>query len=85
MGDRTGHIREHFPDQKGRIDHLMAQDPEFLSLCIDYDACVNALRYWAHANGPEAEKRVIEYHTLINELGEEISQYLVIKIPRQPD
>ncbi len=85
MGDRKRHIREHFPDQVDRIDHLMAQNPEFLSLCEDYDACVNALHYWAHANGPEAEKRVIEYHTLINELEEEISQYLVVIKPRPPE
>lgn len=85
MSDRARHIREHFPNQKDRIDHLMAQDSEFLSLCEDYDACVDALRYWAAANGPEAENRVIEYHTLIKELEEEISQYLVVIKPRQPD
>jgi len=63
----------------------MAQDPEFLDLCEDYDACVDALRYWAASKGPEAEKRVIEYHTLIKELEEEISHVIVVLKPRPPD
>jgi hypothetical protein len=39
------HIRERFPEKKHRIDRLMANDPEFLILCEDYDICVNALEY----------------------------------------
>ena len=54
----------------------MAEDPEFVALSEDYDTCVNALRYWARSNAPEAENRVIDYHTLIEELEEEISQIL---------
>ena len=72
----THHIRERFPDQKQRIDFLMAEDSEFLALSEDYDICVTALRYWAGSNAPEAKTRVIEYHTLIKELEEEISHYL---------
>ena len=70
------HVRGRFPNQKDRIDLLMAQDSEFLGLSEDYDTCVNALRYWARSNAPEAENRVIDYHTLIEELEEEISQLL---------
>ena len=76
MNDKTRHIRERFPDKCPIIDLLMADDPEFVSLSEDYDACVNALRYWAQSNAPESESRVIEYHTLIKELEGEISQYL---------
>jgi len=54
----------------------MAQNPEFFALSEDYDTCVNALRYWAQCNAPESEYRVIEYHTLITELEEEISHLL---------
>lgn len=54
----------------------MAEDSEFLALSEDYDICVTALRYWAGSTAPEAETRVIEYHTLIKELEEEISHYL---------
>jgi hypothetical protein len=55
----------------------MAEDSEFLTLCEDYDACVYALRYWAKSKAPEAETRVNEYRTLIEELEEEITQVLV--------
>jgi hypothetical protein len=70
------HIRERFPSHRYRIDLLMAQDSEFFALSEDYDTCVNALRYWAQSNASESENRVIEYHTLIKELEEEISHLL---------
>ena len=76
MNDKARHIRERFPDEKERIDFLMAKDSEFLALSEDYDICVTALRYWAGSDAPESETRVIEYHTLIKELEGEISQYL---------
>ena len=76
MNDITCRIRERFPDKKHRIDLLLAEDAEFISLSEDYNTCVNALRYWAGSKATEAETRVIEYHTLIKELEEEISQYL---------
>ena len=76
MDKQTHHIRERFPDQKQRIDFLMAEDPEFPALSEDYDICVTALRFWAGSDAPESESRVIEYHTLIKELEEEISHYL---------
>ena len=83
MNDKTRHIRERFPDKCPIIDLLMAEDPEFVALSEDYDTCVNALRYWAQSNAPESENRVIEYHTLIKGLEEEISQFLAAAKPRQ--
>ena len=77
MNDKTRHIRERFPDKSHIIDLLMAEDSEFLTLCEDYDVCVYALRYWAKSKAPEAETRVNEYRTLIEELEEEITQVLV--------
>jgi hypothetical protein len=79
------HIRERFPDKKHTIDLLMAKDPEFLTLCEDYDACVDALRYWAKSKQPEAETRVNEYHILVRELQEEITQALLAMEPRGLD
>lgn len=76
MADKICHIRERFPDKRHCIDLLMAQNSDFLSLTEDYDTCINALRYWAGSNAPEAENRVIEYHTLCKELEEEICQYV---------
>lgn len=76
VSDKTRHIRMQFPDNKHDIDHLMTEDPEFLTLCEDHDACVNALRYWAESKEPEAETRVHEYRTLVRELQDEIAQAL---------
>jgi hypothetical protein len=50
----------------------MGEDPEFLAVCEDYDACIEALRYWDRSNEPEAETRVTEYHALVEELEKEI-------------
>lgn len=77
MNNKARHIRERFPDKSHIIDLLMAEDSEFLTLCEDYDDCVYALRYWAKSKAPEAETRVNEYRTLIEELEEEITQVLV--------
>ena len=79
------HIRERFPDKKHSIDLLMANDPEFLDLCEDHDACVDALRYWAKSEKSEAETRVDEYRTLVQELQEEIAQALEVLKPRRLD
>jgi hypothetical protein len=81
----TRHIRERFPDKTRAIDLLVAQDPEFLTLCEDFDACVDALQYWAESKQPEAETRVDEYRTLVRELQEEITQALAALEPRRLD
>ena len=75
MENRAHCIQERFPDKKHQINRLIAENSEFLALSEDYDICVTALRYWAGSTAPEAETRVIEYHTLIKELEGEISLY----------
>ncbi len=85
MNDKSYHIRERFADKKQSLDLLMAEDPEFLSLCEDYDACVNALRYWTESKEPEAKTRVNEYRVLVRELQEEIAQALAALKPRRLD
>ena len=85
MNDNARHIRERFPDKKHTIDLLMTKDPEFFDLCEDHDACVDALRYWAKSKQPEAETRVNEYHILVRELQEEITQALLAMEPRRLD
>jgi hypothetical protein len=74
MNDKAYHIRKRFPDENDAIDLLMAHDPEFRTICEDYDACVNALRYWIESKEPEAELRIKEYRSLIEELEEEVAQ-----------
>jgi len=79
------HIRERFPDKKHRIDLLLAEDPEFFNLCEDHDACVDALQYWAKSKAPEAETRANEYHILVQDLQEEITQALAALEPKQSE
>ena len=66
------------------INSLMAKDPEFVTLCEDYNDCAYALHYWGRSKAPEAETRAKEYRTLIEELEEEIHQALEAFNPRQP-
>jgi hypothetical protein len=63
----------------------MVEDPEFLALCEDDDACVNALHYWAESKEPEAENRVHEYRNLVRELEAEVVEALTTLKPRQLD
>ena len=83
--DKTRHIRERFADKEHSIDLLMAEDPEFLALCEDYDACVDALGYWTRSKEPEAETRVNEYRDLIRELEKEVTEALEAMKPRRLD
>jgi hypothetical protein len=83
LNDKARHIRDTFPDKKHTIDLLVAEDSEFLALCEDHDACVDALRYWTQSKESEADTRVNEYSDLIRELGEEILQALEELEPRR--
>ena len=85
MNEKTYHIRERFPDKKHTIDLLIKKVPEFLDLCEDYDACVDAFRYWAKSEKPEAETRANEYHILVRDLQEEITQALAALEPKQSE
>jgi hypothetical protein len=77
MSDNTRHIRERFPEKSHIIELLTDKYPEFLTLCEDYDACVDAMAYWTNSKAPEAKIRVEEYRTFVEELEEEITQFLV--------
>ena len=79
------HIQERFPDRKQSIEQLMAEDPEFLALCEDYDVCINALRYWARSRDPEAEIRTNEYRAIARQLEEEVIESIIALKPRRLD
>jgi hypothetical protein len=76
------HIRERFPDKKQSIDRLLAEDPDFVDLCEDYDICVNTLEHWTNSEEPEAEIRVKEYRTIAQKLEEEVDEALTALKPR---
>ena len=79
MNDKNHCILKRFPENIHTLTLLMAEDPEFLAVCEDYDACVEALRYWARSNEPEAATRINEYSTLVQELEEEIIQVVAAR------
>ena len=76
------HIRKRFSDQKFSIDQLMALDSEFLSLCDDYDACINAIQYWTKSKEPEAEIMIDEFRNIAWELEEEVIEALITQKTR---
>ena len=74
MNEENANILKRFPEKIHTLTVLMAENPEFLAVCEDYDACVEALRYWAQSNEPEAEAWTQEYRALVQELEAEIIQ-----------
>ena len=79
MNEKNLNILERFPEKIHTLTLLMAEDPEFLAVCEDYDACIEALRYWAQSSEPEAATRINEYNTLVRELEEEIVQVVAAR------
>lgn len=85
MTGKPIHILERFPEMKLHIELLIEEDSDFLALCEDYNICIEALRYWEQSREPEAETRVNEYRTLVQELDEEIAQTLAGLEPQRLD
>ena len=81
MKDNLLYIREKFSNKINAIKLIMAEDPEFVSLCEDHDDSVNALRHWVASKEPEAGIMASEYRVLIEELREEIIQFLNARKP----
>ena len=85
MNDKIHYIFQRLPEKKHLIALLLAKDPEFVSLFEDYNDCVYALRHWGQSKAPEAQTRVHEYNSLVQELEEEIHQALEAFSSRQLD
>ena len=60
----------------------MAIDSEFLSLCDDYDACINAIQHWTESKEPEAEIMIDEFRDIARELEEEVIEALITQKTR---
>jgi hypothetical protein len=76
MNDNNLRVLQRFSGHDATLVRHMAENPEFYTLCQDYEDCVNAWRYWTASRAPEAKARVEEYHALVRELEEEIAQVL---------
>lgn len=68
-------LKEHFPQQKERIEFLYDNDPDFRTLCSDYILC---LQFFQRIRGEVNEKKhsLEEYEEVKRELETEIRQYL---------
>jgi hypothetical protein len=65
-----------YPQNRASFERLIENDSEFETICKDYDACEEALRYWSTSKSPEAGTRVKEYQELSGELEKEAQRYL---------
>jgi len=76
MRDLISLIQVRFPNHHDRVARCLAGDPEFFSICQDYRTCLEAHRHWVCSTAAEADERVKEYQSLIDELENEISAVL---------
>jgi hypothetical protein len=70
MTDEIGTLARRFPQYASKIRQLRARDPDFRSICDDYDDARRALKHW-EAAGQAASERVAEYQEILKELEEE--------------
>jgi hypothetical protein len=69
-------VLEKFPEEAARIRELFQQSPSFHSLCEDYRDCLAAWHYWRQAASEEAPTLGQSYAELLQELEQEVRQYL---------
>jgi uncharacterized protein YdcH (DUF465 family) len=67
MGGEIGTLASRFPQHASKIRRLKARDPDFRSICDDYDLAQRALKHW-EAAGQAAPERVTEYRDILKEL-----------------
>jgi uncharacterized protein YdcH (DUF465 family) len=71
MGGEIGTLARRFPQHASKIRRLQARDPDFRSICDDYDDAQRALKHW-EAAGQAAPERVAEYREILKELEAEV-------------
>jgi hypothetical protein len=70
-------ILEKFPEAAARIRELFQQqNSSFQSLCEDYRDCLAAWCYWRQADSGEAPTLCQSYAELLQELEQDVRQYL---------
>ncbi len=69
-------VLEKFPEAGAKIQELFQQSPSFQSLCEDYRDCLAAWQYWRQAASEEAPALCQSYAELLQELEQEVRQYL---------
>jgi hypothetical protein len=69
-------VLEKFPEAGTKIRRLFQQSPSFQSLCEDYRDCLAAWQYWGQAASEEAPSLSQSYTELLQELEQEVQEYL---------
>ena len=67
MSDGIEALARRLPQHASTIRRLQARDPDFRSICDDYDDARRALQHW-EAAGQAAPERVEEYRQILKEL-----------------
>ncbi len=77
-GERAGFfaVLERFPQQKAALQRLFRESPSFRSLCGDYKDCLGGLKSWQQSTATEASDMRGAYADLLQELEQEVRQYL---------
>jgi hypothetical protein len=68
-------LARRFPQHASKIRRLQARNPNFRSICDDYDDAQRALKHW-EAAGQAAPERVVEYREIVAELEAEALEIL---------
>jgi hypothetical protein len=78
QADALTAVLKKFPRAVEKIRQLFQHNPSFLSLCEDYRDCLAAYQYWRQASdiSDAAKAEYQSYVELLQELEEEVSQYL---------
>ncbi len=69
-------VLEKFPEARAKIREIFQQSPSFQSLCKDYRDCLAAWHYWRQAASEEAPALCQSYADLLQELEQEVLDYL---------
>ena len=69
-------IMERFPEERKALRHLFEESLSFQSLCDDYRECLEALQTWTQSTSKEAPAICSAYEELLQELEQEVRQYL---------
>jgi hypothetical protein len=69
-------VLEKFSEAAVQIQQLFQQSPSFQSLCEDYRDCLAAWQHWRQAVSEEAPVLCQSYADLLQELEQEVRDYL---------
>lgn len=69
-------IMGRFPEERKALRHLFQKNLSFQSLCDDYRECLEELQTWTQSTSKEAPAICRAYEELLQELEQEIRQYL---------